>query len=104
MLATKKSTELDNYRLKKDYGRPPAYLSDRKEELHQQAEKKKLQQQNASLTHSDFIQLPEQERLHILEGLKRNWQRLNTEYMKLSLVVDTVPKINRFVLHSFLQT
>ena len=41
------------------------------------------------------VLLPEEERLRILTGLKANWEQLNSDYMKLSLTVDTVPKIAR---------
>ena len=44
-----------------------------------------------------IVPLPESERLVILEGLKKNWECLNGDYQKLSLTVDTVPKILRKV-------
>ncbi|KAJ3396583.1 hypothetical protein HDU92_002531 [Lobulomyces angularis] len=44
-----------------------------------------------------LVPLPEEERLKILNGLKNNWERLNSDYQKLSLTVDTVPKIARKV-------
>ena len=44
-----------------------------------------------------MIRLPEEERVRVLEGLKANWEKLNLDYQKLSLTVDTVPKIARKV-------
>ncbi len=44
-----------------------------------------------------IIPLPEEERLRLLDGLRQNWDKLNGEYQKLSLTVDTLPKINRKV-------
>ncbi|KAI9104795.1 calmodulin-binding-domain-containing protein [Phlyctochytrium arcticum] len=44
-----------------------------------------------------MVQMPEAERLEILGGLQKNWDRLNSDYQKLSLTVDTVPKIARKV-------
>ncbi|KAJ3040596.1 hypothetical protein HK097_002518, partial [Rhizophlyctis rosea] len=44
-----------------------------------------------------LVTLPEEERVKILEGLKKNWEKLNSDYQKLSLTVDTVPKISRKV-------
>ena len=42
-----------------------------------------------------MVLLPEEERTRLLEGLKANWEKLNSDYQKLSLTVDTVPKIAR---------
>lgn len=41
--------------------------------------------------------LDEEERIRILAGLKTNWKKLNNDYQRLSLTVDTVPKIARKV-------
>jgi hypothetical protein len=41
------------------------------------------------------VPLPEDERIRVLEGLQYNWEKLNGDYQKLSLTVDTVPKISR---------
>lgn len=56
-----------------------------------------MERQKEEILKSGLIPLPEEERLRILEGLKANWEKLNAEYMKMSLVVDTVPKINKKV-------
>jgi hypothetical protein len=55
------------------------------------------EKQSAVLESKGIISMPESERLTILSGLKKNWQKLNFDYQKLSLTVDTVPKIARKV-------
>lgn len=86
------------YIAKPDYGKVPAYLQVRKEELDHQAqeymrmvESEQRRQQAAS----GLILLPEEERLRVLSGLQSNLDALNREYGKLSLTVDTLPKITR---------
>ncbi|KAI9220907.1 calmodulin-binding-domain-containing protein [Blastocladiella britannica] len=86
---------------KANYGRPPAYLGPRKAE--QMATRAAAEQagsdsrDNSDYEHGPMVALPESERMHILDGLRANWDKLNTEYQKLSLTVDTVPKIARKV-------
>lgn len=83
---------------KKDYARTPDYLKKRNEEL-KQAEIDRIQylheQEAAKTAREGIIPLPEEERAKILSGLKANWEKLNSDYQKLSLTVDTVPKIAR---------
>lgn len=40
-------------------------------------------------------QLTEDERQHILNGLKKNWEEIHDQYQGLSVVTDTAPKKNR---------
>jgi len=85
---------------KKDYGTVPEYLIRRKSEQDKLAKLQEAQEEQAkreAIMASGLIPLPEDERIKILEGLKANWQKVNQDYMKLSLTVDTVPKINRKV-------
>ncbi len=42
-----------------------------------------------------LVLLPEAERTKILDGLMANWNKVNSDYQKLSLTVDTIPKITR---------
>jgi uncharacterized protein YpuA (DUF1002 family) len=85
---------------KKDYGRAPDYLVKKIESTI--AEKKKNEEEKAAaeaaakVYRNGLVQLPEDERLRILDGLKANWEKLNSDYQKLSLTVDTVPKIARY--------
>ena len=87
---------------KKDYGQTPHYLLKRKDELAQEAEQQRYQTQydhERRQREAGLILLPEMERESILSGLQVNWEKLNKDYQKLSLTVDTVPKITRF--HKF---
>ncbi|KAJ3417486.1 hypothetical protein HDV05_003350 [Chytridiales sp. JEL 0842] len=87
------------YKSKPDYGAVPSYLDKRKKELEQikimaaAAEEEEKSRNNKN----GLVPLPEEERLKILDGLKANWEKLNSDYQKLSLTVDTVPKIARKV-------
>lgn len=40
-------------------------------------------------------QLSAEERAHILDGLKKNWEEIHHQYQGLSVVTDTAPKKNR---------
>ena len=90
------------YTTKPDYGKVPDYLSKRtsasKEEKsllqHEMSEREKAQILAAQMERG-IVPLPEEERQQVLFGLKNNWERLNSDYQKLSLTVDTVPKITR---------
>ena len=89
------------YRKKRDYGKAPEYLVKRKmekdeQEAQLQAEEKHRLEKEAMLRRG-IIPLPEEERQRLLDGLRQNWDKLNGEYQKLSLTVDTLPKINRKV-------
>ena len=86
------------YREKPDYGRNPDYLAQRNEELAQRqqdelAREQALEKQRAEA--SGLTLLSEEDRLQVMNGLKANWEVINREYGKLSLVVDTLPKITR---------
>ncbi|KAJ3126406.1 hypothetical protein HK098_007539 [Nowakowskiella sp. JEL0407] len=88
------------YRQKPDYGKTPEYLEKKKQQLTEQAAKSAEadKESNSQKIRSDgLVLLPESERLKILDGLKANWEKLNSDYQKLSLTVDTVPKIARKV-------
>ncbi|KAJ3189542.1 hypothetical protein HK101_008922 [Irineochytrium annulatum] len=95
---------LDNtvaYRNKKDYGATPSYLMKRMKIQDDVKAAIESEQKSAGENKRDLkegvVPLPEDERLRILEGLKANWEKLNSDYQKLSLTVDTVPKIARKV-------
>ncbi|KAJ3113497.1 hypothetical protein HDU96_003320 [Phlyctochytrium bullatum] len=98
--AKKPNDSTVDYRHKKDYGTAPSYLVKRQKDIerakHEQA--KQQQEETANMPTKDgLVPLPEDERIRILEGLKANWEKLNSDYQKLSLTVDTVPKIARKV-------
>ena len=85
------SNEKPSYLAKKDYGKTPDYLKQRIEEMKEEREVMALEAQG-------IVILPDEERERILKGLQDNWEKLNKDYQRLSLTVDTVPKIARFVL------
>ncbi|KAG5463465.1 MAG: calmodulin-binding-domain-containing protein, partial [Olpidium bornovanus] len=90
------------YVRKPDYGRPPEYLVKRKAEAAEARRKLAAEAEQAAEAAGGgggggLVLLPEEERVAVLDGLKKNWERLNTDYQKLSLTVDTVPKIARKV-------
>jgi hypothetical protein len=99
LVAVRKEMALDDYRKKTDYGKTPEYLAERKTELEKQHQDKKVAEQlaAANVAPTGFVVLPETERLAILSGLQSNLNKLNSDYGKMSLVIDTVPKINRCV-------
>jgi hypothetical protein len=100
-MAKKPHSGPPSYLTKKDYGRTPDYLNKRMQQMtleQQQFEDEQLAAEKAAKqVRNGCVQLPEEERLRILQGLKSNWEKLNSDYQKLSLTVDTVPKIARKV-------
>lgn len=97
----KPPTKVVEYRKKRDYGIAPEYLVKRKIEKKEQEVKMAIElkekREKDEMIRRGIIPLPEEERQRLLAGLKANWESLNQEYMKLSLTVDTLPKINRKV-------
>jgi hypothetical protein len=96
--AAKKGKEPISYIKKADFAKVPEYIHARKREAQDMAAKWATQQQEAAARAqlaSGLILMPQTERLAMLEGLRANWEKLNLEYQKLSLTVDTVPKITR---------
>lgn len=92
------------YLTKKDYGSNPVYnlkrqehVRHQREEIEKNADQVALEQHAAELQEQGIVEMPEEERLKILAGLKQNWEKLNLGYQRLSLTVDTVPKITRKV-------
>ena len=97
-LGNKKISPLE----KKDYGKTPAYLQKRivamkQQELEHATMMSTLRKEAESeaLKQKGIVVLPDVERARILKGLQANWDKLNKDYQKLSLTVDTVPKITR---------
>lgn len=82
------------YREKVDYGRAPAYLSRRQKESIEEAPAA-LSNAPAAAPQPGVKMLSDTERKEILQGLKENWESVNDDYQKLSLTVDTPPKIAR---------
>ncbi len=88
--------------VKKDYGKVPEYLQHRivsmkKAELEyaNSMAQQQHEQETEQLKQQGIVVLPDEERHRILKGLQENWEKLNQDYQRLSLTVDTVPKIAR---------
>ncbi|XP_039983150.1 enkurin [Xiphias gladius] len=79
------------YIKKKDYGEVPEYLLERYEEEQRAQEQYdnfvKEQKEQGAMKH-----LSDEERRAVLEGLKKNWDKLHHEYQGLSLVTDIPSK------------
>ncbi|XP_075996510.1 enkurin-like isoform X2 [Genypterus blacodes] len=79
------------YRKKKDYGEIPKYLHQRNEET-RRAQEDYDQYVKDQRRQGSMKQLSEAQRHAILEGLRKNWDKLHTEYQSLSVVIDTLSK------------
>ncbi|XP_032359837.1 enkurin isoform X1 [Etheostoma spectabile] len=79
------------YIKKKHYGEVPVYLQQRNEEEQRAQEEYnnyvKEQREQGAMSH-----LSDEDRLAVLEGLKKNWDELHHEYQGLSLVTDNLSK------------
>lgn len=89
----KNQKEKTVYREKKDYGKSPRYISRIK------AESNSTEPENYSTEDAapkpGVKMLSQNELAALRRGLKANWEKVNDEYQKLSLTVDTPPKIAR---------
>jgi hypothetical protein len=107
LVPKKLTNDLPSYLGKKDYGKVPDYLRQRIQEMKEDElalanllAKKKDEREVMALEAQGIVVLPDEERERILKGLQDNWEKLNKDYQRLSLTVDTVPKIARFVCNS----
>lgn len=83
------------YKEKKDYGKTPQYLS-RIQAQPNANEPERMSTQLSSSAPQPGVKMLTQAELAVLrKGLKANWEKVNDEYQKLSLTVDTPPKIAR---------
>jgi len=83
---------------KKDYGQKPKYLNKRMAELEKQILEKEKEEIISEFERKQrgsrrLVCIPSAQKESILQGLKDNYQALNNQYQKMSLVSDTVPKI-----------
>lgn len=72
-------------------GKVPAYITKRKEELHQEQLMQETMRMESE-AQNGLAQMPEEERQHLLNGLKANHSVLQKAYLGLSVIVDTIPK------------
>lgn len=77
-----------DYLKKADYGKPPAYLSQVKEEIKRENQLidayVKEQMGLASQTGPSIEELPELERLELIHALKTKWDAVNAKYQKIT--------------------
>ena len=74
-----------------DYGKSPAYLRKRQEEI-RQAQDDYDAYIAENFRRGAMTKLSDEDRRHILNGLKSNWEELHHDYQGLSVVTDTAPK------------
>jgi len=77
-----------------DFGETPQYVVKRKEEM-QRAQDEYDAYVAEHFRRGAMRQLTDDERQAIIGGLKENWELLHSEYLQLSVVIDTVPKKQR---------
>jgi len=86
------------YLNKEDYGKVPKYLKHIKQDIEAEYEYiRQLQQQEEEQRGSQVRQMPEDERVELITGLKAKWEQVNTEYQGIThlTVLDTAGKIRR---------
>jgi hypothetical protein len=79
------------------YGKTPCYLERRKEEIEQQKQQTLKEKQDAERAEYNkrVRELSQPEKNKLLEGLKYNWHKMQEEYQKMPLLIDSVPKMIR---------
>ncbi|NXX41357.1 ENKUR protein, partial [Tricholaema leucomelas] len=75
------------YIKKKDYGVTPKYITKRNEEMKRTREK-----YEASIKERAMKRLSDEERMNILQGLKKNWEEVHSEFQRLPLVISSISK------------
>jgi len=79
------------YRNREDYGEVPEYIKQRNAEV-KQAQKEYDEYVRERMRQGAMQQLKDGERAGMIEGLKKNWEELQHEYLSLSVVTDTISK------------
>lgn len=79
------------------YGKTPMYLEKRKEQINQinQLSLKEKQEAEKEEYNKKVRELSQPEKKKLLEGLKYNWHKMQEEYQKMPLLIDSVPKMIR---------
>eukprot|EP00051_Salpingoeca_urceolata_P005670 m.75692 g.75692 ORF g.75692 m.75692 type:complete len:188 (+) comp14489_c0_seq2:212-775(+) len=87
----KRSTSAKKFTQKEDFGRVPDYLRQRKQEEQSrfEATQKQIQEMQAD---TGMYRIPDQERVELLSGMKKNFETLRREYLNLPVLVDTPNK------------
>ena len=79
------------------FGKTPKYLEKRKEEMTEVKELTLRQKERAEKEElmRKIREISQPERKKLLEGLKHNWHKMQEEYQKMPLLIDSVPKMIR---------
>ncbi|XP_070509074.1 enkurin [Chironomus tepperi] len=79
------------------FGKTPKYLEKRKEEMTEMKEMSLRQKERAEREElmRKIREITQPERKKLLEGLKHNWHKMQEEYQKMPLLIDSVPKMIR---------
>lgn len=86
------------YLHKEDYGKVPKYLKHIKSDIEAEYDYiRQLQQSEAEAISSQLRPLGEEERLALIEGLKKKWETVNSEYQASTHLtkLDSIGKIKR---------
>lgn len=99
LAAPKKVTSATkDYLQKDDFGKVPKYLQQIKQDINAEYEYiQMLQEQDDAMRTDQIAQMPEDERLKLIEGLKAKWESVNTQYQGAThlTVLDSAGKIYR---------
>jgi len=83
-----------NYVNKKNYGQVPSYLIKRRTQINDAKAEYEVWAHEQQAQCQMKVMSPD-ERIKIIQGLKKNWEELHHQYQGLSVVTDTAPKKNR---------
>jgi len=90
----KPSGLVPNYVNKKNYGQVPSYLIKRRTQINDAKAEYEVWAHEQQAQCQMKVMSPD-ERIKIIQGLKKNWEELHHQYQGLSVVTDTAPKKNR---------
>ncbi|NXF97298.1 ENKUR protein, partial [Eubucco bourcierii] len=77
------------YIKKKDYGVTPKYVTKRNEEV-KRAQEKYEASILEDLKKRAMKRLSDEERMNLLQGLKKNWEQVHCEFQRLPIEIDTM--------------
>eukprot|EP00931_Biecheleriopsis_adriatica_P098837 TRINITY_DN729_c0_g1_i1.p1 TRINITY_DN729_c0_g1~~TRINITY_DN729_c0_g1_i1.p1 ORF type:complete len:310 (-),score=81.63 TRINITY_DN729_c0_g1_i1:142-981(-) len=87
-----------DYLKKEDYGKVPKYLKHIKQDIDAEYDYiRQLQEQQVQAEADRFRPLSDDERQHLIEGLKAKWEQVNTSYQAMTHItkLDTTGKVAR---------
>ncbi|XP_039296482.1 enkurin [Nilaparvata lugens] len=83
---------MPQYIYSKNFGKVPKYLTMRQQLVNETIKQIKKEEAKKKPL---LKYVTEEERVTLLDGLKKNWEELQKEFQLLPMVTDTVPKIKR---------